>query len=282
MAPPQKVAKSPTIQTKTTDLQKSCGTAPPAPNTFPSANVVPMSTNTSISQHQARDSVAVMTYGVDKLSIKGEAASQRSPTEPSKVPVPVASATEDDRSHLSNSSTKPASFDTKSIASENTFALEEKESLRPDDSASVQAADEEEPFFVPPTTSRPDPQMPLEGGNPGLRRPLHDGPIPVSLAARRFPMAAMANPPRFGEIMPGAPPCFPQNVAPTNSVTANQNGVEPLQQYPAIPMPLDERLIEAMGTPKDRLLLLQLEEKFLAFITQSKYVTLESCGFNAH
>ena len=97
----------------------------------------------------------------------------------------------------------------------------------------------------------------------------------MSLAARRFPAGVMGNTPRFGEIVPGAPPSFPQNVSPTNLATANHNGVEPLQQYSAVPMPLDERLIEAMGTPKDRLLLLQLEEKFLAFITQSRYVSLK-------
>lgn len=275
MAPPQKVVKGANVQAKATDLQKNPGMAPPTPNSLPSAKTAHVSESTSTSQTQASGSIAAITQEVSKLAIETEATYQPPSDEPSKISVPVLNATEDDRSHLSNSSTKPASFDTKSMASENTFALDEKESLRPDDSASVQAADEDEPFFVPPASARHDPQMPQEGGNQGLRRPLQDGPAPVSLTARRFPMSAMPNPPRFGEIMPGVGPCFPQNMVPQVPLNANQNGVETLQQYSATPMPLDERLIEAMGTPKDRLLLLQLEERFLAFITQPKYVVPE-------
>ncbi|KAI9877613.1 MAG: hypothetical protein M1823_007076, partial [Watsoniomyces obsoletus] len=55
-----------------------------------------------------------------------------------------ADSIEDDQSHLSNSSTKQQSFETKSMASVTTFAMDEKESLRPDDSASVRAVDDDD------------------------------------------------------------------------------------------------------------------------------------------
>ena len=57
---------------------------------------------------------------------------------------------EDNHSHLSSSSTKQQSFDTKSMASVTTFAMDEKESIRPDDSASVRAAEDDEAFNAAP------------------------------------------------------------------------------------------------------------------------------------
>lgn len=47
---------------------------------------------------------------------------------------------------LSDLGTKPPSLDGKSITSGTTFALDEKESLRPDDSASVKAAEDDDTF----------------------------------------------------------------------------------------------------------------------------------------
>jgi len=111
---------------------------------------------------------------------------------------------------------------------------------------------------------------------------VQDGPVGVGHAARRFPVTLMANPPRFGDIMPSVPPCLPQTGTAVNSFPTNQSGMDSLQQYPAGSIPPDEKIIEAMGTPKDRLLLLQLEEKFLAFIAQSKYVLDDNRTFRLH
>ena len=47
---------------------------------------------------------------------------------------------------MSDLGTKPPSLDGKSITSGTTFALDEKESLRPDDSASVKAAEDDDTF----------------------------------------------------------------------------------------------------------------------------------------
>jgi hypothetical protein len=272
MAPPQKISKPAGVQTKAKELQPGSAVGLPASNSSSSANVGFASTNKPLSQGQPHEDVTTIAEKMGKLNVTAETTAHPLPDGPGADNTLVASIAEDDRSHLSNSSTKPPSFDTKSMASENTFAMEEKESLRPDDSASVQAADEDEPFFVPLVSGRPEAHLALESGNSVTRRPLQDGAVPLGHPGRRFPMTTMANPPRFGEIVPSVSPCFPQTVANSNTFPANQSGGEPPPQYAPGSMLPDEKLIEAMGTPKDRLLLLQLEEKFLAFVAQSKYV----------
>ncbi|KAF2766403.1 hypothetical protein EJ03DRAFT_317741 [Teratosphaeria nubilosa] len=71
---------------------------------------------------------------------------------------PVASEEVKDSATLDSSSSvsaKPPSLDGKSVASGTTFALDEKESLRPDDSASVKAVEDEE-VFSPADSCPPD------------------------------------------------------------------------------------------------------------------------------
>ena len=60
-------------------------------------------------------------------------------------------ATDDSVTQLSSSdgSVKPPSLDGKSVASGTTFALDEKESIRPDDSASLRAVEEEDVVSPP-------------------------------------------------------------------------------------------------------------------------------------
>jgi hypothetical protein len=278
MAPLQKSTGPSNIPAKATGSQKDLVSNLHAINTSLSANVASVSSKRVPNQAPAHQGVSEGADGMEKLTLTSDASLHHSTNESTTDCMQVAQGTDDDRSHLSGSSAKPASFDTKSMASENTFAMDEKESLRPDDSASVQAADEDEPIFGPPVPGRPDGQVSLDGSNSGSRGPLHDAPISVGAVARRFPMSIMANPPRFGDILPHVPPSLPQNGTPLHSFPTNPDGVEPPQQYPASPPPPDEKIIEAMGTPKDRLLLLQLEEKFLAFITQSRYAR---CGNDA-
>lgn len=170
---------------------------------------------------------------------------------------------DDDRTHLSNSSTKPTSFDSKSMASVTTFAMDEKDSLRPDDSASVQAADEEESLSGP-ASGAPNSLTGSEAGARGFRDSFREanaqrirGLMPP--AVHRFP---------DGDIrVTGAIP--PDSVS-NNFVVANPDDFEtakPLHGFPSDP---DEKLLEAMNSPKDRLLLLQLEEKIRNFIQDSK------------
>lgn len=170
---------------------------------------------------------------------------------------------EDDASHLSTSSTKGPSFDTKSLASVTTFAMDEKESLRPDDSASVQAGDEEE-HQSPSGGGINASQISSDVGAAPTRFQLRDG---YTFTSRRPPVGPMLNPPRFGDLP--LPSSVEASQAPneTTQPDAAAAGLPPpLVQMPSIAP--DEKLLDAMGTPKDRLLLLQLEEKIVAFIRQ--------------
>ncbi|KAL4914230.1 hypothetical protein BDW62DRAFT_147767 [Aspergillus aurantiobrunneus] len=173
---------------------------------------------------------------------------------------------EDDRTHLSNSSTKPTSFDSKSMASVTTFAMDEKDSLRPDDSASVQAVDEEESLsghasgapnsltgsesgarFRDAQRHRVPPQNTISIFNDAPQRA--NGAIIADSVASSY---AISNPDAF----PG----------------------QPIHGFPSEP---DEKLLEAMKSPKDRLLILQLEEKVRSFIQNSKEQSLELPPSNA-
>lgn len=271
MAPPQRVVKTANAQAKAPDLKQVLNNSIPDVNPSSAGDISSAPAVNPLSQTRVTDVVAV-SDGLNKLVIAGEPSSTMSHKKPVSDTAPVVNGSGDNHSSLSNSSTKPGSFDTKSLTSDNTFALDEKESLRPDDSASVQAADEDEPFFSLPASDRSESHQDLDSSNSGLRRPVHAGPITTAQPVRRFPITTIANPPQFGDMVPSPSLGYPSRMTPVESLPATQNGVEPIQQYSTGSIAPDEKLIEALGTPKDRLLLLQLEEKFLAFIAQSKYV----------
>ncbi|RAL09329.1 putative R3H domain protein [Aspergillus homomorphus CBS 101889] len=175
---------------------------------------------------------------------------------------------EDDRTHLSSSSTKPTSFDSKSMASVTTFAMDEKDSLRPDDSASVQAIDEEESLSGP-ASGAPNSITGSDSGVRGFRdmqRPRAilqpTGPVYPD-GMQRTNGALLPDPASSGFITPGS--------------EAFQAG-RPIHGFPSEP---DEKLLEAMKSPKDRLLILQLEEKVRHFIQNSKEHSLELPPSNA-
>lgn len=186
---------------------------------------------------------------------------------------------EDDQSHLSNSSTKLQSFDTKSMASVTTFAMDEKESIRPDDSASVRAVDDDESSNPPsrelafqrdsehqPTTSRHGLQPSTSG---------------VTIAPRRYHTLTSTNTPRFGDLP--ISPIVQSGSSDEDPVPDHQ--VDPANEVHerATPLPVapDEKLLDALATPKDRLPLLQLEEKLLAFIANPRSEFLDLPPQNA-
>ncbi|KAL5043667.1 hypothetical protein BDW71DRAFT_199569 [Aspergillus fruticulosus] len=173
---------------------------------------------------------------------------------------------EDDRTHLSNSSTKPTSFDSKSMASVTTFAMDEKDSLRPDDSASVQAIDEEESLSGH-ASGAPNS---LTGSESGAR--FRDG------QRHRVPL----NNPHsiFIDGPQRANGTIATNPVGTTFVVSDSEAypARPIHGFPSEP---DEKLLEAMKSPKDRLLILQLEEKVRSFIQNSKEQSLELPPSNA-
>ena len=268
MAPPTKPVKKANLPTNARDTQMASALRTPKSSPLPQerarAEVVENGSD-------AQQGVLAISKEMDRLTVIDEGSDQpfRAGSMVQQGPLAIGRV-DDERSQLSNSSTKPPSFDSKSMASENTFAMEEKESLRPDDSASVQATDEDESVFLPPESTKLEHQLSLDAGSSSSRR-VHQG---MSVAVRpsnpSFPVTTMLNPPKFGEMVPTVVPVFPQ--LPISSLEpAVKHDPEPVTQDPPIHVPPDDKLVEAMGTPKDRLLLLQLEEKFVAFIAQSGY-----------
>ncbi|KGO64735.1 Single-stranded nucleic acid binding R3H [Penicillium italicum] len=180
---------------------------------------------------------------------------------------------EDDRTHLSSSSTKMTNFDSKSLASVTTFAMDEKDSVRPDDSASVQAIDEEESLSGL-ATGAPNSVAGSEAGSRAFRDQYRDG-IPTR------PRGILPVPPLFDSTRPGNGIIPPDSVANNFVIPANSDDIEEGQIIHGFPLEPDEKLLEAMKSPKDRLLILQLEEKIRHFIKDCNDQSLELPPSNA-
>lgn len=173
----------------------------------------------------------------------------------------------DDHTQLSNSSTKMTNFDSKSLASVTTFAMDEKDSVRPDDSASVQAIDEEESLSGP-ASGAPNSVAGSEAGSRAFRDQfLRDG---NSIRPRGvLPLSgALFN----GATQRGIVAIPPDSVANNFVLPASSGDVSDDQPLHGFPLEPDEKLLEAMKSPKDRLLILQLEEKIRFFIKDCRSV----------
>lgn len=147
--------------------------------------------------------------------------------------------------------TKPPSLDGKSITSGTTFALDEKESLRPDDSASVKAAaaEDDDAFSIRDsllTSSR-------MGSDVAVRRMQSED----SSDRRAPPHPAVAQVMAGAQGSPGAQPTAGASIS-ADALNAT---------YRKAP---DDKLLEAMQSQKDRLFLLRLEGLVVNFIQDSK------------
>ncbi|KAI6784428.1 R3H domain-containing protein-like protein [Emericellopsis cladophorae] len=156
--------------------------------------------------------------------------------------------------------TKPPSLDGKSITSGTTFALDEKESLRPDDSASVMAAgDDDEVFSVRGSI--------FAGSRMGS-----------DLAARARGIQLGDMPDR--RLMQATPASSGPGVLTPHSNASEQQArgvLPPLTGSSAPPDALDviyrqapdDKLIDAMRDQKDRLYLLRVEALLINFVENS-------------
>lgn len=171
---------------------------------------------------------------------------------------------DDDRTHLSNSSTKMTNFDSKSLASVTTFAMDEKDSVRPDDSASVQAIDDEESLSGP-ASGAPNSVTGSEAGGRGFRDQFRDGS-----ALRPRGILPVPGPLFNGTSQRGVVAIPPDSVSNNFVVPANTGSLSGGSDLHGLPKDPDEKLLEAMKSPKDRLLILQLEEKIRDFIKDSE------------
>ncbi|CEJ80227.1 hypothetical protein VHEMI00424 [[Torrubiella] hemipterigena] len=140
---------------------------------------------------------------------------------------------------------KPPSLDGKSIASGTTFALDEKESLRPDDSASVKAAAEDD-----------DTGSLLAGSRIGSEAAARARGSAV--ADLRHPHAALGG--QSQGIM------TPQSASSEQPPDGNSGDALNViyRQAP------DDKLLDALATPRDRYFLLRLEKDVMDFVQNSK------------
>ncbi|MCJ1435520.1 hypothetical protein MMC27_004894 [Xylographa pallens] len=177
---------------------------------------------------------------------------------------------DDEKSHLSVSSTKAPSFDGKSVASGTTFAMDEKESLRPDDSASLKAVEEDDSNSGPASAAASS-RIGSEAGGKAFRDQFNEiseriGPgghrsLPLSRGIASTSMETTQTGPLISltSTIPVAAAHPRPEALPASVPAALYNYQEP-----------DEKLVEAMETPKDRLFLLQLEEQVISFIRDSQ------------
>lgn len=157
--------------------------------------------------------------------------------------------------------TKPPSLDGKSITSGTTFALDEKESLRPDDSASVKAAAEDDDTFSIRDSLVAGSRM---SSDIALRS---KGVLSVDLAERRAVHAAMGVPPH-GILTPQSASSErgqPLSAAVPLSAEGSSDALNVI--YRQAP---DEKLLEALASSRDRFFLLRLEKDVIDFVQDSK------------
>jgi hypothetical protein len=180
-------------------------------------------------------------------------------------------ATEDSSTQLSSSdgSAKPPSLDGKSVASGTTFALDEKESIRPDDSASLRAVEEED-ITSPPDSVAAGSRV---GSDSGVARAFRDQLHEIAVMG---PHAQRGAPPgRFPIPNANGPHTLYDPSQPPNGIgrPVSQpivNGIPPMTGPHTLPAIPDEKLIEALESPRDRLFVLKLEQDFIDFIKDSR------------
>lgn len=176
---------------------------------------------------------------------------------------------DDDQTQTSTSSTKPASLDGKSTTSGTTFALDEKESLRPDDSASVKAAEDEE-CGSGPASGAQNSRVSSEAGGRAFRDQFYEVNESIGTGSHRMH-------PLGRRVIAGIEEEGPQiTVAPlVNTIPAPVNLPPPQLVGPPVPsidyqyQEPDEKLLEALESPKDRLFLLRLEQEVITFVRES-------------
>lgn len=156
---------------------------------------------------------------------------------------------------------KPPSLDEKSTTSETTFAMDEKESLRPDDSASVKAAEDDDALsgrgsFVAGS------RFGSETAALAYRVQLYDLPdrrnIPLVQDQRSQVNSAAQTGSSAQQPLEDRKP----NINSTSDMPEGFNLF--YRQTP------DEKLLEALESAKDRIFLLRLEQEVIEFVRSSK------------
>lgn len=213
-------------------------------------------------QDQVADGLSklnINSNATPSLVVNGASSTSTEQSFKAQTPSEEASQKADSSSELG---TKPPSLDGKSITSGTTFnALDEKESLRPDDSASVMAAEQDDDIFSIRGSLIAGSRMGSEVAARVHRIQLGDMP-PRSVA----PQHVIVNSGPQGIVTPQSASLEQQPVTDAKialvGTTSAPNGM--YGQHP------DEKLLEAMQSQKDRLFLLKLEELVIEFVQDSK------------
>lgn len=186
---------------------------------------------------------------------------------------------DDEQTHISASSTKPASLDGKSTASGMTFTMDEKESLRPDDSASVKAAEEEDSYSGT-GSGAPNSRVGSEAGGRAFRDQFNEiseriGHVPGrSAVATHRSIPGIEEEAAQGAASPLQTP-LPAPVSLAGPAIIPANGPDFEMEYRSP----DEKLLEALQSSKDRLFVLRLEHDIIDFIQNSRYLHQHSFAF---
>ena len=207
---------------------------------------------------------------MSRLAVREKSPSSSPPSERDQVTTIRAGQKSDDgQTQVSSSSTKPASLDGKSATSGNTFALDEKESLRPDDSASVKAGEEED-FYSGPASGAPSSRVGSEAGSRAFRDQFYEisermgpGPHRSYPAGRRGIPGIEEEAPQMS--LPPLAAALPTPVALPRPEVITPIGAPFGFEYKEP----DEKLFEALESPKDRLFLLRLEQEVITFVRDS-------------
>lgn len=220
-------------------------------------------------------SVNAVTQTLDGLTIRSDAPGiilkTGHPTIEAIQPVSRGSGSDDSQKADSSSElgTKPPSLDGKSITSGTTFALDEKESLRPDDSASVKAAGEDDDAFSIRGSLIAGSRMGSEVA--GRTRVIQLGDMPerrlIQVASAGSSHGILTPQSTSSEQPPGQVPEMPG----LQRADSSSDALNLIYQHAP-----DDKLIEAMASAKDRLFLLKLEKEVVDFVQNSKYDILPS------
>lgn len=155
------------------------------------------------------------------------------------------------------------------MTSRTTLTLDEKESIRPDDSASMQAAPEEDGFSASgsmlalsnrdsDTDARAFREQLHEIDQTGMANPVTQGILPPSgiLASGSIHAGKLFS---AAGLMP--------NIQLAHTLSSPQQLRAPPNN---LIIPPDEKLLEALASPKDRLFVLKIEQDMIDFVKDSK------------
>jgi len=157
--------------------------------------------------------------------------------------------------------------DTKSVTSRTTLALDEKDSLRPDDSASMQAVPDQDtlsPRGSVIAESRIASDLDDGAFHDQLKEIDHNAPAESSCGIPAISGAEHGLAQNAGGLL------FTDPMSHTLNVEGPVDAISCRRPPPGWHNPPDEKLLEALESPKDRLFVLKIEQDIIDFVRDSR------------